>query len=221
MNLSELRDRHKGETIWVLGSGATLNHVDPSFFNDKIVIATNLAAEGMGVDADYVHSHYHENIDSQAVKTFGPQYVTPMGDKGFAGTPSRRTDGVIYYDHEATGVFETTGAWHPDGLLVGASSMHGSMHLGAFMGAATLILCGADCGLLDGESNYSAYVDEYGRTKSGDLLTNDAMHWLARWEAQLRFTKNALVERYGVQIYSLNPFINLNLEGHVFTGVTV
>jgi hypothetical protein len=30
--------------------------------------------------------------------------------------------------------------------------------------------------------------------------------------------KDWLVANYGVTVYSLNPFINLNLEGHTFTG---
>ena len=28
-----------------------------------------------------------------------------------------------------------------------------------------------------------------------------------------------LVREYGVTVYSLNPFVNLNLEGHRFEGV--
>jgi hypothetical protein len=31
--------------------------------------------------------------------------------------------------------------------------------------------------------------------------------------------KEYLEQEYGVKTYSLNPFINLNLEGHTFGGV--
>jgi len=31
--------------------------------------------------------------------------------------------------------------------------------------------------------------------------------------------KDWLAEKCGVTVYSLNPFINLNLEGHKFEGV--
>jgi hypothetical protein len=44
MLLEDLRGRHEGETIWVLGSGPSLNFIDPSFFADKTVVSTNFSA---------------------------------------------------------------------------------------------------------------------------------------------------------------------------------
>lgn len=213
-----LRNVHLGETVWVIGSGASLSFVDARFFDDKVIVATNLAAHGLGLSArkTYVHSHYHQNVEEQ--KQLHPDwvYVTCFGDRGFAGKPKKRIDGIHYYHHYPTGEYESGKGWHPDGLIVGPSSIHGSMHLAAHMGAANIILCGADCGLLDGKSNYDNYLDEMGNRQSGDLITSDALLWLGRWEKYLRMVKRDLTEYYDVRIYSLNPFLNLNLEDHSF-----
>jgi hypothetical protein len=119
---------------------------------------------------------------------------------------------VIYYPHPATSYdFVVEKAVHPDGLIVGSTSIHGSMHLAAHMGAANIIMVGADCGMIDGKFNQEGYV-------SGNLETSDPDFWLARWETHLRQVKAYLCDRYEVNIYSLNPFLNMNLEGHEWRG---
>ena len=59
MLLEDLRGRNEGETIWVLGSGPSLNFIDPSFFADKTVVSTNFSAYTIGVTPQYMFSHYH------------------------------------------------------------------------------------------------------------------------------------------------------------------
>ena len=36
--IQELKDIHKGEDIWVIGAGSSMNFVDSSFFENKICI---------------------------------------------------------------------------------------------------------------------------------------------------------------------------------------
>ena len=45
--IEELRDRHKGEEIWVLGSGKSLDEFPGGFFDDKLTIAVNWSAWGL------------------------------------------------------------------------------------------------------------------------------------------------------------------------------
>ncbi len=40
-NISELKDKHKGEDIWVIAAGSSMDYVDESFFSNKIVIGQN------------------------------------------------------------------------------------------------------------------------------------------------------------------------------------
>lgn len=211
MILADLKDRHKGEDIWVLGSGATLNHVDPEFFRGKTVVGTNRIAHELGIytDTTYMHSHYHTEAVVMADRYPASIVVAPEGDRGFAGSPREHRANLVHYPHHPTH-FNFTPRWMPDGLVVGSTSLHGSMHLAAHMGAATIMLAGADCGLTDGKPNH----DLHG--VSGDLEINDMGEWLARWNRHLILVKEALVDAYGVRVMSLNPWVNLHLEGHDF-----
>jgi len=219
--ISDLQDRHLGADIWVIGSGATLTYLPPRFFDDKTIVATNLAADGLGLTAGttYVHSHYHENVFHQQAAHPDWVFVAPEGDRGFEGKPQQSADNVLFYPHVPTGgdFRDPRAMWHPEGLIVGSSSIHGSMHLAAYLGARNIILAGADCGTVDGYTNYAAYVDERGNTQSGDLIANgDA--WLERWNRHLEAMKDFLVDQYAVTVCSVLPFVNPNMEGHTFSS---
>ena len=43
MGLTDYVDLHINETVWVLGSGASLQHISPSLFTGQTVIATNFS----------------------------------------------------------------------------------------------------------------------------------------------------------------------------------
>lgn len=201
---------------YILGSGPTVTYISPDFFIGKNVIATNRAGERLGLYRMPIHlithSHYQWDDTYPLAEQYGShQFYCPEGDQGFAGTPGR-TDlpNVIHYPHKPTHPdFDVHSAWPDDanGILVGSTSLHGSMHLACKLGAHNLILVGADCGLLDNQANQAGYV-------SGNLASGDQLAWLGRWEQHLRAVKRKLVQVYAVRIYSLNPFLNLNLEGH-------
>lgn len=214
--LSHFSNFHKNEEVYVLGSGATIDYIEPDYFHDKIVIATNSVADRLDLYYNatvYTHSHYHyQDVDVLRKEHPFLWFFCPEGNQGFAGTPSYEADNVVFYKHQPTTYdFDVDKAWHPEGLIVGSSSLHGSMHLAAYMGASTIILVGADCGILDGKTNHGTY-------QSGDLVRNDTLQWLQRWEDHLRQVKRKLVDEYRVRIYSLNPFLNPNLEGHTWQG---
>jgi hypothetical protein len=220
MELNDFLFRHRGKDVYVLGSGATVDYIDPVFFRDKIVIGVNNAAERLGLYTIgglnthvYAHTHYH--VDATSLATAHPAHTVfaPLGDQGFQGLPAEadRKRNIVYYPHQPTKYdFNVDDAWPPaGGLIVGSTSTHGAMHLACVMGAANVILVGLDCGFLDGKANHGAY-------RSGDLVNNDAAMWLARWNEHLGLVANKLRDVYGVRVVSINPFVNLNLEGHTW-----
>jgi hypothetical protein len=208
--------------FYVLGSGPTVGLIHPSFYDGEHVVATNLVGERLGLydraecQTLLTHSHYHE--DTYRLAESYPQYMfwTPQGDRGFEGKPGR-TDlpNVFHYPHKPTEYdFTVAKAWpdNPTGLVVGSTSVHGSIHLACKFGATHIILVGVDCGMLDGQVNQHGYL-------SGNLAANSPMEWLKRWELHLRQVTNRIQQEYEVRIHSLNPFLNLNLEGHKWQGV--
>lgn len=220
-SLESFKERHYGHDIYVLGSGATISYINPEFFRNKTVVATNQIASRLNLYNNslsvWTHSHYHHDAFILAQEHPDEWFFCPEGDQGYAGTPPiHAPDNIIFYPHKPTDYnFDVDQAW-PDskGLLVGSTSLHGSMHLAAYLGASTIILAGADCGILDGEANHADY-------KSGNLVTSETKQWLHRWEMHLRQVKRKLKEQYlGLEIYSLNPFLNPNLEGHAWEGTT-
>jgi hypothetical protein len=105
----------------------------------------------------------------------------------------------------------TTHPPRPDSLAYGSSSLHGTMHLAAWIGAKHLVMVGADAGRLDQTANLAGYGELGGGGAEQDRI-------LSLYERDHRRMKQWLIANYGVTVYSLNPFINLNLEGHTFTG---
>ena len=202
--------------IYVVGSGPTLDYIDPQFFAGETVIAVNEVGVRLGLYNSranlHTFSHYHQETFALAEMYPKHKFHTTMGDRGFAGFPSEEHKNVKFYKHYGTTFdFDPTRKWPDGGILVGSTGVHGAMHLACLMGAKDIILVGVDCGLLDGKANHADYV-------SGNLAEGDVLGWLARWDDHLRAVKEVLTEEYGVRIYSLNPFVNLNLEGHAWTA---
>jgi hypothetical protein len=207
--LEDLASAHYGETIWVLGSGPSLNFLTPQFFEDKTTVSTNLSAHTLGFQPDYVFSHYHRWAREMPARM---EKVTLKRDtlslEEWAGAVP---DDVVLIEQDN---YNPPGsAWNPltthppkpHSLAYGSSSLHGSMHLAAWLGAAHIVLVGADCGTIDGEHRVEGYPD------------NDKL-WVL-YNEHHALMKEWLVREYGVTVYSLNPFVNLNLEGHKFEGV--
>ncbi len=94
--------------------------------------------------------------------------------------------------------------------------MTSAIHMAAYMGAKNIILCGHDCGMLDGKNNLNGYYEN---------LSNRTIEWyssyLKKIEDQTVQVKKKMKEIYGCNVYSLNPFVSLNLEGHKFKGKEV
>ena len=210
-DFADLKGKHTGETVWVLGSGSSLGFIDRAFFSGKTVISTNFSADSIGVFPDYMFSHYHQVAFDLHTKT--GVVVTLLKD-----TLSQQEWGWDYLDNlvmvEQDSYAPPGSAWNPltthrpkqGSLAYGSSSLHGAMHLAAHLGASSIVLVGADCGTIDDAHRVDGYpVDGH-------------KPW-ALYNQHHKLMKDWLIAEYGVNVYSLNPFINLNLEGHRFDGV--
>jgi hypothetical protein len=216
VDLTDLKDCRKGETAWVLGSGGTLNYLDPAFFADKLTVSTNLGPVKFGVMPDYVYTNYHK--DAVRALELGMRVVVTLerDTENQQPWPGTQPDNLVLAPQDSYAPpgdgWDPNGTHRPrpDSLAYGSSSLHGAMHLAAHIGAAHIVMVGADCGILDGKTN----VDGYG---GGDLAANPD-RILSLYERDGKRMKRYLIDTYGVTVYSLNPFINLNLEGHTFVG---
>jgi hypothetical protein len=215
VDLSDLKDVRAGETAWVFGSGGTLNHLDPEFFAEKLVVSTNLGPVEWGVSPDFVFTHYH-TVAVEAVKLGVPVATLACDTRTQQPWQGEQPDNLVLIPQDSyvgpSDVWDVFGRHKPrsDSLAYGSSSLHGTMHLAAHVGAKHLVMVGADCGTLDGKVNVGDYAVLGG--------PGDTDRILSLYNRDHRRMKEWLVANYGVTVYSLNPFINLNLEGHTFVG---
>ena len=210
MGLEDFRDVHCCKTVYVFGSGATLNYLAPSFFDDKICVATNFCGSVFGLGRYYVFSHYHADSVAEAQLDETVAVFTPLREHGtdaeFLGFMPKIVTFPTTTGRPGTS-FNPSGKDWPtldNSLVIGSSSIHGAMHLAAYLGAKFIVLVGADCGSLGGGDRVDGYVP-------GDS------HW-ALYEQHLRDMKQRLWDVYGCHVYSLNPFINYSLEGTQYRG---
>ena len=101
-------------------------------------------------------------------------------------------------------------------LVVSHSTITTAMHLAAYMGAKNIIIVGHDCGFLDGKAVFDGYYSDL--TVPPWKSIDDHMSWLGQIEEQTLSVKQRLAEVYGTRVVSLNPFVNLGLEGHIYTS---
>jgi len=216
--LDTLKDKHPGSTIWVFGSGASVDYLSPRFFDGKICIATNLIAQHFDLSAYYLFTHYHYNVLDNLANPGMMAAVTHdlcssrwhPNKANLPGEGCVKDDGQVIYNYLTDRTpkgdsFDPYSHAKTDEIVFGSSSIHGSMHLAAWMGASNIVLVGADCGSIDGEHR----VDEYPPGHQPWDLYNRHLMRMKAW----------LKENYSVEVYSLNPFVNFNLEGHTFRGV--
>lgn len=217
MGLADFVDVHKGETIWVLGSGASLQHISPRLFAGQTVVATNFSGTTAGLDWFYSVSHHHVDADRIAVLRPDLLVLTPTDEQlpPEDRSPARASEPNVVFvstTDQHYGRFDPEAHWptDEDRLVVGPTSLHMAMHLAVYMGAADIILVGADCGAFDNAARIADYPDPDGHLHYG--------LWTRNLEAMAR-----KIRSLGVGVHSLNPWVTPRLEGHRYEteGLTI
>lgn len=229
-SITVFEGRHRGQDVYVLGAGASLDYLDKAWFANKITVAVNEVASTWGIRPTYVVLKEHaESLLMAAADHPGVPLIVSRHSYGdpFRGflpieqTPLVCLPDLYVFDHlpNRSGDFDAAADWptKPDSLVVAMSTIVSAMHFAAFIGASTIFLVGHDCGQL-GEA---AYMAGYGKAEQAMGYPVQKVEWLIALERQSRAVKAQLVERYGVRVYGLSPFISPDLEGTPFRGTNV
>lgn len=213
-NIRALKHRFRRETIYVVGSGASLQYVPPTFFDDKITVVVNEAYQRFGLHLrapSFVLMHHYDH--AQAAIDAGGTLVTSEHESGFSNWPAANFRGDYYTYKTAENVFSATPTINlealerdaDDTLVISPCTVAEAVHFAYHLGASAIVLCGIDGGSLDGLWNYPGY------NGGGNAGTNPQ---------HIRLTEGLLLEvvrlvrARGVFVGSLLPFINAGLEGH-------
>jgi hypothetical protein len=214
-----------------------MDYIHPSFFYGKITIGINLTY--LKYRTTYLLRK--ELLLAEEAYATGIPLIMSQRDSGsrWGGDCFNPQDGKAYYfTHQHNGIREDVTANVPtpipfgesqgstpstDGesntssteLIVSASTITSGMHMAAYMGASNIILCGHDCGTLDGRTNMKEYDDHMERYCPS---VDDYIQWLLRIERESLMVIEWLKKHYHCNVHSLNPFINPGLEGHIYKG---
>ena len=221
-NITSLKDLHKGEDIYVLGSGTTLDFIDKDFFNNKITVSVNDVGVVYLPTTQYVVTKYHREAIDYAQRLPNSKVLVSRGNLGNGDYPElpNNLSNLYYFNHNINKDHETSvNEWlfDEDALFVSWSSITSAMHLAAYLGAKNIIMVAHDCG----ELNDKSWVDGYVVYDWSEDSIAGAKERNIKFEKQSVAVKKKLIELYGCNVYSLNPFINYSLEGHKYRGTSV
>lgn len=211
--IDELKNSHPDSTIYVLAAGASMNTVCGSFFKDKIVIAVNETYKFF--PAQYIVVKEKESL-WEAVRSFPvhrAKIVASEYDCGDRGIKNTDFAGEFYYFKHLPNrhtIVNLAPLDNPGWLVVSYSTITSAVHLAYFLGASNIVLCGHDCGSIDGEFYFRGY-----NPPMTPEAYKKAKNFITQFEPQTLTLVNELRVK-GINVYSLNPFINLGLEGHTY-----
>jgi len=210
--------RFAGEDVYVTGSGATLNHLDPAFFTGKRVVSTNHGVM-MALDSvDYLVTKYHHHAYEYLLAYPGiPVVVTKHALGNMYREPIDPAAPFIVLEHNDNpgDLFNGTQFPPPGQFVASWSTITTAMHWAAHLGARNIIMVGHDCGVLGGRGRIDRYRDESALPTDPAGEMGDIAFWRG-FDLQSRIVKDLLLERYeGLRnVVSILPFINPNMEGH-------
>lgn len=211
-----LKNKHKDQDIWVIAAGASMNYIDPCFFDNKITIGVNRVCKNF--KCDYIIAK-----DSRGFKEIlrtTSQDAKLVLSKHENGNPHQVLNHIdcehYIFEHSDKPKEEPRLEFikkESSKIIVSYSTITSAIHFAAFLGAKNIIICGHDCGTIDGESTISGYYENLSPIQGSD---NEYIKWLSGIENQTVSVCSIIEREYGCNIHSLNPFINLGLEGHIY-----
>jgi hypothetical protein len=222
MSILHLRNIYAGQEVYVFASGSSLNYIPPSYFDNKICIATNRVGFVYGLKNYWTATHHYEV--EQYYRKYGCKSIIIAPDKDINNLnmePVPDSHATLRFPSAKQHYAEFSVSKHfpetDDRLVIGSSSFHTSLHLAQYMGASTIIIVGLDQGTLDGETNVRGYED-FPHMEGNP--SGKSHHSFSVWEIHTRDMVNKMRE-LGCNVFSLNPFMNWNLEGHKFSGYQI
>ena len=216
MNLQDFKNKHDNQDVYIICSGKSIDFIDKSFFDNKITIGINQVDKFLSP----TYLVRKEIPDNFQLPTNSLMFVSEFkcGNKQVLNP---KYSNVVYFKHD-NNVLELLNIPDEGKLVVSYSSITTGIHLAAHMGAKNIILVGHDCGTLDGEMNFKGYhTNDTLKIAWGETNHNvKYSQWVSRnIEHHTIKLKGILKNKYGCNVYSLNPFINFNLENHVYRKV--
>jgi hypothetical protein len=229
LKLTEFKNKHKDEDIYILASGKSLDFIDNSFFANKIVIGINQAYKK--IIPQYLIRKEHKLL-TELLKDEKLKNITHFVSAGDCGSLNLKNlkyinsldeklkKNVCVYGHNKNVHDNIEIPKLTDNeLYVSFSTITTGIYLAYYMGAKNIVLMGHDCGVINNESNFTGYHTNETLTVAWKSANPQQQYnnWLNVIENQTIKLKKYLNEK-GINVLSINPFINFNLEGNKYVN---
>tara|TARA_B100001939_G_scaffold333073_1_gene332682 strand:+ start:503 stop:1207 length:705 start_codon:yes stop_codon:yes gene_type:complete len=222
-NITELKDTHKGQDIWIICAGGSMNYVNSDFFDNKITIGVNQVYRHFPCDYLVMKDLKEDSRFNKSINELKDTKMKLLFSEFHAGHYSsgrnnpEYSDNFYMFNHMDNGNNKK-----PDGSLdldcIGTdvmacvrSSITSAMNIAAYMGASNIIISGADNGSVNGRKYYDGYMESH-------WVSSDNYGGITEWLGLIKDlnieVRDRIKEVYGCNIYSLNPFWNFGLEGN-------
>ena len=215
-SITKLKHKHKDQDIWVLAAGPSLNYIDASFFSNKITIGVNRICKF--IECNYVVAKDGRGFGE--ISSALQDKTELILSKHESGNLHQNINSINYkhyiFEHPAKPREEpdlSCISQESDKIVVSYSTITSAIHLAAYLGAKNIIIVGHDCGTIDNQSTIEGY---YNNIKPHQGTEQGYINWLSLIENHTALVSAKISKEYGCNIHSLNPFINLNLEGHTY-----
>ena len=225
--IKEYKQIHSGQDIYILASGASMDYMSFSFFDGKITIGLNkmynfykctyIIVKDIVTKKEFIQ-HY------TAAKKAGSKFITTDIHNGATHLFITKRDYIVVPVGEWGG-FVKPSLLDTDTFVNSHLTITTAIHVAYYLGAKNIILVGADCGLLDGKINIKNYYDNATLSKvnpDNSVLSDRLARTVSHTYNEFNITslRDALKKK-GCNLVSLNPFVNIGLEGHKYTKVAI
>ena len=209
--LSDYKNIHPGEDIYIIASGKSLDFLDKSFFDNKITIGINQCYKY--ISPTYCIRKEHQFIDDVLKETSDSViHFVSIGNCGGNNTSNVKNymmnKRIVFfphfYNHHTLNDLPSEG-----NIVVSYSTITSGIHLAAYMGAKNIILVGHDGGSINGEANFKGYHTSETMDQKN---TDEYKAWLREISEHTVTLKGLLKVKYGCNVVSINPFVNFKLE---------
>lgn len=194
--IAELKDHHRGEDIYILGTGPSLHRENPDAFKNKVCFGINFAFEVVP-HIDWHFAHVQEvyeamknHVDPKRLilpETVVPQWYRNPAKRSKQGrVPPNCPEAYVYpIQNPAENVLERKHVSLDIGALMftWSSTTHSAIHVAAYMGAKRIFLVGMDYRTYpNGRVHFDTHLfPDYGRQDWHALSKHQrGDEWLAR-----------------------------------------
>tara|TARA_Y100001972_G_scaffold31446_2_gene38709 strand:+ start:264 stop:935 length:672 start_codon:yes stop_codon:yes gene_type:complete len=217
--IKELKNIYQGKDIWLIAGGSSMDFIDPSFYENKITIGLNHVYKKYKCNYIIMKDLYEDRFKKGLYEIMELGLPLIYSEHNMAW----HTQGKNYVDYDNSYMFShNDGAGPIEGALevIGTdrmackrSGITCGMNIAAYMGAKNIIISGVDCGRINNNLYFKGYTEKQWHSGENDP---NIENWLTASDKINLTIRDKIKEVYNCNIHSLNPFMNLKLDGNDF-----